>query len=213
MTKTINFVFAPGSGTATRSATAAWGTLSSFTDVFPLTIGTCAMSSLVPGQKVTLHSHNFGACPNGPGQFGWLDISCSSPTKVDTSGGLDGTTGNTPKSCTDAQLDSFLGKDIMVPVFDPTKTCGGHTYCITSFAQFHLTGWSGNGNTFGAQPPSTLGKHCDDGGDGVSPPSSDTKPCIRGYFIKPVLVEQIGQFTPGGCTASSLFICRIYLSS
>ena len=27
--------------------------------------------------------------------------------------GIGGTTGNTPKSCTDAQLDAFVGKDVL----------------------------------------------------------------------------------------------------
>jgi Putative Flp pilus-assembly TadE/G-like len=209
-----------------RSATAKWGTLSSFTDVFPLTIGTCAMNGLTPGKNVTLHSSDFGDCDNGSGQFGWLNISCSSPTKVDTSGGLDGTTGNTPKSCTDAQLDAFMGTDVMVPVFDPDKTCGSHDYCISYFAQFHLTGWSGNGaSSYGcgddpkkhacppSVPPSTLGKQCNDSLDGVSPPSSDTKPCIRGYFIKPIRVEDLGQVNPGACNDTELYVCRVYLSS
>jgi hypothetical protein len=224
-----NFKFVVSAPPVTASATATWGTLSSFTDIFPLTVGTCAINGLTAGQLVTLHARNFGGCLNGPGQFGWLDINCSAPSRIDTSAGVDGTPGNTPKSCSNAQLDGFLSTDVFVPIFDPTKTCGAHTYCITEFAQLHLTGWSGNGAAnFGCnnQPggggnrqcpaghgPSSVGKQCDASLDGQGDINyAENTPCIRGYFIKPVKVEEVGQFQPGTCNTSGLFICRVYLT-
>ncbi len=215
MSKNVVLAFAAGGGTktVTRLATAKWSALTVANGVFPITIATCAFQGLTFGQKVTLHAHNFGGCSNPSGQFGWTDINCSSPTQVTagTGFGIGGTTGNTPKSCTDAQLDSFLGKDVLVPVWDPTITTCGQTYCLTTFAQFHLTGWTGNGAAhFNARPPGSLNKQCDASGDGDLNYHENT-PCIRGYFVK--FTQDGGQSSTGACNTSTvLFACRVYLS-
>lgn len=213
MSRAVSFVFGPGGGTVTRSATAKWNILTSSTGVFPITIATCAFAGLTFGQKVTLHAHNFGGCNNGSGQFGWTDINCSSPSTVTvgTGSGIGGTTGNTPKSCTDAQLDAFIGKDVLVPVWDPTITSCGKTYCLTVFAMFRLTGWSGNGAAHVGAPPSSLKKQCDASADGDLNYNENT-PCIRGYFVR--FTTQGGGSGSGACNTSTvLFACRIYLSS
>jgi len=214
MSKPIISAFPSGhSGPVTRSATAKWSLLNTSTGVFPITIATCAVNGISFGQKVTFHSHSFGGCSNPSGQFGWTDINCSSPSQVTvgTGFGIGGTTGNTPKSCTDAQLDLFVGKDVLVPVWDPAITSCGKTYCLTTFVQFHMTGWSGNGAAHFGAPPSTLKKQCDASADGDLNYSENT-PCIRGYFVK--FTTETGQFGPGACnTATVLFACRVYLSS
>ena len=80
--------------------------------------------------------------------------------------------------------------------------------------QFHLTGWSGNGNTFGA-PPSTLTKFCDATADGdpyVPSATDKNKPCIRGYFVK--YTTEAGGAGPGACNTSTVLLaCRVYLFS
>lgn len=214
MSKQITKTFAVGhSGPVSRSATAKWSVLNTATGVFPITIATCAMNGLTFGQKVTFHAHNFGGCSNPSGQFGWTDINCSAPSAVTvgTGFGIGGTTGNTPKSCTDPQIDAFVGKDVLVPIWDPTITGCGKTYCLTTFAQFHLTGWSGNGASHVGAPPSTLKKQCDASSDGDLDYHENT-PCIRGYFVK--FTTETGQYGPGACNTSTvLFACRVYLSS
>jgi Flp pilus assembly protein TadG len=206
-----------GPWTVNRSATATWGQLTVATGVFPITIATCAFQGLKFGQKVTLHAKNAGTCTNPSGQFGWTNINCTTPTQV-TAGpgfGIGGTTGNTPKSCTNAQLNNFLDTDVLVPVWDPTNTSCGQTYCITTFAEFYLTGWTGNGAAnYNAQPPGTLGKQCDASGDGDVNYHENT-PCIRGYFVQ--FTQDGGQSSNGPCNQLSgtqvLYACRAYLSS
>jgi Flp pilus assembly protein TadG len=214
MSKVITSTFTIGkTGPVSRSATAKWSALNTATGVFPITIATCAVGGVAFGQKVTFHAHSFGGCSNPSGQFGWTDINCSAPSSVTVGVGLGigGTTGNTPKSCTDTQLDSFVGKDVLVPVWDPNVTACGKTYCLTTFAQFHLTGWSGNGAAHFGAPPSTLKKQCDASADGDLNYNENT-PCIRGYFVK--FTTETGQFGSGACnTATSLFACRVYLYS
>ncbi len=207
----------PTSWTVTKSATARWGALNTASGVFPITIATCALNGVAFGQKVTFHAHNFGACSNPSGQFGWTDINCSAPTSVTVGQGfgIGGTTGNTPKSCTDAQIDAFVGKDVLVPVWDPALTSCGLTYCLTTFVQFHLTGWSGNGAAHFGAPPSTLKKQCDGSADGDLNFNENT-PCIRGYFVK--FTTETGQFGSGACNQDTvgvdvLFACRVYLFS
>jgi Flp pilus assembly protein TadG len=219
MSKTVTLAFATGGGTktVTRSATAKWGALTVANGVFPITIATCAFQGLTFGQKVTLHAKNAGACTNPSGQFGWTDINCTTPTQV-TAGpgfGIGGTTGNTPKSCTNSQLDAFLDTNVLVPVWDPTITNCGQTYCITTFAEFYLTGWTGNGAAnYNARPPGSLNKQCDASGDGDLNYHENT-PCIRGYFVK--FTQDGGQSSGGPCNQSTgtpvLFACRVYLSS
>ncbi len=216
MTRHVEYLFRPGGGNVTKDATASWNILTSTTGVFPITIATCAFDGLTFQQMVTFHARNFGGCNNPSGQFGWTDINCTSPSKV-TVGlgfGIGGTTGNTPRSCTNAQLDAFIGKDVLVPVWDPTITTCGYTYCLTTFALFHFTGWSGNGNNFGSWP-SSLKKQCDARDDGdtnfQSRPPENT-PCIRGYFKR--FTTQGGGSGAGACNTSTvLFACRIYLSN
>ncbi len=213
MSRNIAFMFSSGGGDVTRSATAKWNILTTATGVFPLTIATCAFTGLSFGQKVTFRARNFGGCSNPSGQFGWTDINCSAPSTVTVGAGfgIDGTTGNTPKSCTDVQLDAFVGKDLLVPVWDPNLTGCGRTYCLTTFALFRLTGWSGNGAAHYGAPPSTLTKQCNASADGDLN-YADNTPCIRGYFVE--FTTQSGGYGSGGCnTAAALFACRIYLSS
>jgi len=214
MSKVITSAFNIGhTGPVARSATAKWSILNTATGVFPITIATCAINGVSFGQKVTFHAHNFGGCSNPSGQFGWTDINCSAPTSVTvgTGFGIGGTTGNTPKSCTDSQLDAFVGKDVLVPVWDPNVAGCGMTYCLTTFVQFHLTGWSGNGAAHFGAPPSTVNKQCDASADGDLNYNENT-PCIRGYFVK--FTTETGQYGPGACnTTTVIFSCRVYLSS
>jgi len=214
ISKVVTSTFHIGhTGPVTRSATAKWSILNGATGVFPITIATCAFNGVAFGQKVTFHAHNFGGCSNPSGQFGWTDINCSAPVTVTVGAGfgIGGTPGNTPKSCTDAQLDAFVGKDLLVPVWDPSITTCGKTYCLTTFALFHLTGWSGNGAAHFGAPPSTLKKQCDASADGDLNYAENT-PCIRGFFVK--FTTETGQSGPGTCnTATVLFACRVYLFS
>lgn len=200
-----------GPWTVNRPATATWGALTVANGVFPITVATCAFQGVTFGQKVTLQAKNAGACSNPSGQFGWTDINCSTPTQVNAGVGygIGGTTGNTPKSCTNAQLNSFVGTDVLVPVWDPTNTSCGYTYCLTTFAEFYLTGWSGNGNNYDAA--GTLQKMCNATADG-GPNYAENTPCIRGYFVQ--YTQDIGQSSSGPCnTPTVLYACRAYLSS
>lgn len=91
-----------------------------------------------------------------PGNFSALvqtpSNSCVTTANEWISGGPGGPGNDSP--CTDAQLNSYRGKIVAVPLFDcvssstgpitPTTNCldGGNTnYHITGYASFYLTGW------------------------------------------------------------------------
>jgi len=210
VSRTIDFVFAPGSGTATRSATAKWGALGRSTGTFPITVGTCAFT-LQFNVKVTLHSYAVPGCPNPSGQFGFIQGGCGSQTIV-AGQTLPGTTGNNlgGSGCTEASLNALLGQDVLVPVWDSTAGSGSNaTYHVLAYAVFQFQGWSTNG---GSNHGGTLAAQCDGTADGdpVLPAGVDkNKPCIRGIFKG--YATEVGEVVPGLACKDNILACYVYL--
>jgi Flp pilus assembly protein TadG len=205
---TFGKILGLGNYTKTRSATAKWGALGSATGTFPITISTCAFT-IQFNVKVTLHSHDTAGCANPAGQFGFINGGCANQTVV-AGQTLAGTTGNNLNGtgCTEASLNALLGKDVLVPVWDTATGSGaGARYHVLAYAIFHLTGWSTNGNSFGA-PPSTLGKQCDATADGGTN-DKDNTPCIRGVFKG--FTTQSGTLVPGLPCKDNILACLVYL--
>jgi hypothetical protein len=205
------FAFTSKSPTAAGHATAEWGALGLQIGTFPLAVGTCSFTGLSLGTPVTLHSYAVPGCPNPSGNFGFVSHGCTNST-VTAGNPLIGTTGNNLGG-TDCggTLDQFLGKDMLVPVWDTNSGTGSQgNYHIISFAQFHVTGWSTNG---GSNHGGTLGAMCDGTADGdpFLPATGDkNKPCIRGFFKG--FTANTGTVVPGmQCGPSTLLACRVYI--
>ncbi len=193
--------------TKTRAATAKWGALGASTGIFPITISTCAFT-IQFNTKVTLHSHNAPGCSNPAGQFGFIQDGCTNQT-IAAGEMLPGTTGNNLNGtgCDTSSLNNMMGTDVLVPVWDTATGQGASAqYHILAYAVFRLTGWSTNGNTFGAG--GTLGKQCDSSGDGGTN-EHDNTPCIRGVFLG--FTTQSGTVVPGLACKSNLLACQVYL--
>jgi hypothetical protein len=198
-------------GTTQRSATAKWGALGSATGLFPITVGTCAFT-IQFDIKVTLHSYAVPGCNNPAGQFGFIQGGCVSQTIV-AGQNLPGTTGNNlGGTCPnpEAALNSMLGKDVLIPVWDTSAGQGaGATYHVLSYAVFNFQGWSTNG---GQNHGGTLQAMCDGtlDGDPVLPDTGDkNKPCVRGVFKG--FSVQSGAVVPGLSCKDNLLVCFVYL--
>jgi Flp pilus assembly protein TadG len=190
--------------TKSRSATAKWGQLSSATDLFPITVGSCSFVGLALNVKVTLHSYAVPGCSTPSGNFGFIAGGCTTQT-IAAPGTLSGTTGNNLVGTGCPSLDPYIGRDVLVPVWD-TEASGGTngTYHIYVYALFHLTGWSTQGNNHGG----TLGSQCDASSDGGVNEHMN-KPCVRGFFKG--FTTQQGATNGVPCVSSAFFSCFVYL--
>jgi hypothetical protein len=191
--------------TKSRAATAKWGALGSSTGIFPITISTCAFT-MAFDITVTLHSHDTATCSNPAGQFGFIKNGCVNQT-IAAGQYLPGTTGNNLNGtgCSTASMNAMLNTDVLVPVWDSATGQGANAqYHILSYAVFHLTGWSTNGNNHGG----TLGKQCDSSADGGTD-EHDNTPCIRGVFKG--FTTQSGSVVPGLACRDNILACVVYL--
>ena len=131
--------------------------------VFPITVGSCSFTGLAQNVKVTLHSYAVPGCSAPSGNFGFVTNGCTNTQTVVVGNNIPGTTGNNLGGTGCSDLNSYLGQDVLIPVWD-TQSGGssGGTYHVMAFALFHLTGWSTNGNSAAG----TLKKQCDASTDG-----------------------------------------------
>jgi hypothetical protein len=193
--------------TKSRSATAKWGQLSSSTGLFPITVGSCSFSDLALNQKVTLHGYEApgSPCSTPSGNFGFIAGGCTTQT-IAAPTTLPGTTGNNLGGTGCTSLNSYIGQDVLVPVWD-TEVSGGtnSTYHIYVYALFHLTGWSTQG---GNNHGGTLGSQCDASSDGGVNEHTN-KPCIRGFFKG--FTTQRGGTNGTPCVSGDFFSCLVYL--
>jgi hypothetical protein len=178
VSKPAPFSFIPLSPTAAAKATAQWGALGSYAGVFPITVGHCSFSGLAQNVKITLHSYAVPGCSTPSGNFGFVDSGCSASQTVIVGNNIQGTTGNNLGGTGCSDLNAYLDKDVLIPVWDAESGNGSHgQYQVMAFALFHLTGWNTNGNNAGG----TLKKQCDASADG-GVNENVNKPCIRGWF-------------------------------
>ena len=209
MGRVITFVFAPGGGTVTRSATANWGTIGTATTV-PITISNCEFTQALLAGTTDIIIYLDDAkpqtgCASLPGGFSQLNPGGTFCGVVITAGGLvAGQTGAPDPRLDDCVTNPTAPKlphDILIPMYDAaacqnTAGCkGSGPYKILGFAMFHVTGYSFTGSRYGG----TLPKDCPDKNRG--------KYCLQGDFIRFVS----SQGTPGPSTDFGTY--QVYLAS
>jgi Flp pilus assembly protein TadG len=170
------------------TATVGWGGPSGGTAVLPLTFSWCSFLKQTGGglpsttveQIIKLtKSAGVASCtgPSGnvvPGGFGYL---ASDGDRCDISSVLGdlltSSTGNTPPNgCDPADFRGWLGRTVLLPIFDAAGETGSHAwYRVHGYAAFVLTGFE-----FGGQY-STGKQVCGAGSNG-----SDR--CVTGYFTR-----------------------------
>jgi Flp pilus assembly protein TadG len=186
-----------GSSGATvhAKATATWSGLKRAT-VIPLTMSLCEFNAATSTNtvfdvpvRIVFHK-DAGTCKSGPsgsdlpGGYGWVrDSNDSNPDdcNVTPSVGdlLPDDTGlpGTPHSC---NLNTLLGKDILVPIYNSlTGTGTNGIYKIYGFGEFHLTGF--------------FFSNSEKGTTGSAPfPCKKPETCLGGYFVKFVPIGETG---------------------
>lgn len=162
--------------TVQAAATALWGPAGRAT-VVRLAISQCDVEhlGLDPVDSVIAFHDTSAPCDgssgdDAPGAFGWLDDDgtgdgCELTVSAGGTAGVDpGASG--PTRC----LVPYLGKDVLLPVFDDvigiTGTGTNARYTVKGFAMFHLTGYR-----FGAA-------------HSVPAPCAGSTSCIQGHFIR-----------------------------
>ncbi|MCZ2814848.1 Tad domain-containing protein [Modestobacter sp. VKM Ac-2984] len=167
------------------TATVGWGSPDAGTAVLPLTFSWCEFERQTHGglpSATTVHTINLTkSTPDGmsctgpsgnfvPGGFGYLD---SDPGTCRASSAIGNrsysSTGNTPpSSCSAADVTSWIGRTILLPIFDDHDGTGDNAwYHVYGYAAFRLTGFH-----FGGQF-STSPKPC-----------SGNDRCVSGYFTR-----------------------------
>jgi Flp pilus assembly protein TadG len=229
----MNFTFAKVVGMTNtlraRQATAKWGQLASGV-IFPFTFSTCAFPNsftsgtattqgtlmMLYGQGVRTtcprDSSTTGQSSNSKGFiFDGCHMTSIGGTLVDANGNsFVGT------SCDSANLDFYVGKDVLLPVWgSAVSTSGGSTYTVTNLVGFHVLGWSGNGSTRGG----AMSNRC----TASNPAGFTGDPATLGDSNKPCLFGYVTSFTSttGGTTGQSCGstgdpfrpACFVYLSN
>ncbi|MGJ9372358.1 TadE/TadG family type IV pilus assembly protein [Nesterenkonia sp. CF4.4] len=119
-----------------------------------------------------------------PGGFGWLTPSAQSCGKTESiiDGWVGSDTGNNvPSICTDAEFQKWVGKTVLLPIFDEyTGTGSGGQYKVFGYAAFTLSGYY-----FAAQYRS-------------SSPCGGADRCIRGSFDRFVDLTEDFDYSPSG---------------
>ncbi len=190
------------STTVSATATVGWGGPSEGTAMLPLAFSWCSFSAQTGGgvpstttvQTVMLtKSAGVASCagPSGnlvPGGFGYLE---TDPGTCEVTSGLDevkqSSTGNTPPSgCESADFASYLGRTVLLPIFDEYGESGSNAwYRVYGYAAFHLTGYLLSPGQY-----STEQKLCG-GGQG----SNDLR-CVTGYFTRFVELSDAWNYSP-----------------
>jgi hypothetical protein len=210
-----DFQFMPISHTVTHTATAKWGTISGG-DVLPITIASCEFSqSLLDGtDDITLYLDDpkpQSGCSSLPGGFSQLDRASDTQCSIELN--ADGTVNGKPGGDLKKMIPCItpMPKDLLVPIYDVSAVSranhdnGQGPYPILGFAEFHLTGYSFNGNASAG----TLGRDCP-----MRPALGETqqnqvpKYCIRGDFVRMLAP---GDTMPG--PSQDFGVTKVYLTS
>ncbi|MGY1720311.1 pilus assembly protein TadG-related protein [Blastococcus sp. SYSU DS0552] len=182
------------------TATVGWGAPSQGTAVLPLTFSWCSFQAQTGGglpSTETLQtimfskSDDVGGCtgPSGnfvPGGFGWVvpDAGmCHATSAIGQR--LSSDTGvSLPSGCSEADLQGWLGRTVLLPLFDEFGDGGSNGwYRVYGYAAFTLTGYAVNGSISSGK------KVC---GPGTN--SSDR--CVTGYYTRFVELSDAWTYSP-----------------
>jgi hypothetical protein len=209
VTTTFGNAIGVASGPTQRSATAKWSQLKTGT-IFAFTFSSCAFPTPVatgPTHPIMLYSYGVPGCGSqGGNSKGFVANGCQLKSIGDT---YDDANGNSfvGTSCNRGpSLDSYVGTDVLLPVWTTAVAMGGGAkYTLSGMVQFHLLGWSGNGSTRGG----AMTGRCTVGTFKGSILGDDTKPCAYGYVVNYGVTS--GGTTGASCTGSLPNACFVYL--
>jgi Flp pilus assembly protein TadG len=178
------------------SATVAWGGPERGTAVLPLTFSWCEFAQQTGGgmpSGTTVRTVYFTKSSNTvgctgpshntvPGGFAYLDTppdACSAASARNQR--TYSSTGNTPPStCSQAYLSSWVGKTVLLPLYDSSGDTGSNAwYHVYGYAAFRITGYA-----FGGQF-STSPKPC-----------TGNDRCVTGYFTRLVDLSDAFSYSP-----------------
>lgn len=188
------------SSQVSATATVGWGGPSGGTAVLPLTFSWCSFKAQTGGglpSTETLQTIMFsksdgvGGCtgPSGnfvPGGFGWVVPDEGSCDAISAIGELlfSDTGVSLPAGCSEADLAGWLGRTVLLPIFDEYGAGGSHGwYRVYGYAAFTLTGYAVNGSIKSGT------KVC---GPGTN--SSDR--CVTGYYTRFVELSDAWDYSP-----------------
>ncbi|MCH8560942.1 MULTISPECIES: TadE/TadG family type IV pilus assembly protein [unclassified Nesterenkonia] len=192
---------------------ARWGYPTGGTAVLPLTFSWCALTAQAgitvqrdpssgavigvdipestPDRTINFTKSSDTSCtgPSGnalPGGFGWLSPSAESCGKTESiiNGWVGSDTGNNvPSICNDAEFRKWIGKTVLLPIFDRTTGTGNNgEYLIYGYAAFTLSGYYFAGQ-YGHPSPA---------------PCGGNERCIRGSFDRFVDLTEDFDYSPSG---------------
>jgi hypothetical protein len=227
-TETMDYSFAKVFGATNtvrnRFATAKWGQLASGL-IFPFTFSNCAFpdnftfgTATTPGTLMMLYGQTTRtSCPRdgsttgqSPNSKGFVEGGCM---LASVGGTLHDANGNsfTGTNCDGPNLDYFIGKDVLLPVWGSAAGGGGGSdYTITTLVGFHVVGWSGNGSERGG----AMSGRCTAVGGFTGVVAGDSnKPCLYGYVTS--FTSTTGGTTGAPCVGVSGLqpACFVYLDS
>ena len=195
------------SGTTTRSATAKWQQLKTGT-IFAFTFSSCAFPSPVgigPSNPIMLYANGVPGCSGqGANAKGFVAGGCQVKSIGDTYGDANGNSFVGTNCSRGGSLDSYVGTDVLLPVW---SVASGTTYTLSAMVQFHLLGWSGNGNTRGG----AMTGRCQAGSFTGTIVGDSNNPCAYGYVVKYGVVS--GGTTGASCTGTLPNACFVFLDS
>jgi Flp pilus assembly protein TadG len=179
------------------TATVGWGSPSGGTAVLPLTFSWCSFEAQTGGgvpsgtalQTIRLSKSAEDLCPGPsgnfvPGGFGFLETGgarCAVTSGIDQK--LISSTGNNPPAgCKEADFAAFVGRTVLLPIFDDFGGQGSSAwYQVHGYAAFKISGYD-----FGGQY-NTAKKLCGNGGD---------ERCVTGYFTRFVELSDAWDYSP-----------------
>jgi len=178
------------------SATVAWGGPEGGTAVLPLTFSWCEFAQQTGGglpSGTTVRTIYFtktsgtvgctGPSNNVvPGGFAYLDTPSGTCTAASARNGRSySSTGNTPPGpCSQAYISSWVGKTVLLPLFDSSGETGNNAwYHVYGYAAFKITGYSFGGQ-FDTSPK----------------PCTGSARCIAGYFTRLVDLADAFSYSP-----------------
>jgi Flp pilus assembly protein TadG len=191
------------STSVSATATVGWGGPSQGTAVLPLAFSWCSFKAQTGGGlpsgtteqiiKLSKSADTASQCtgPSGnvvPGGFGFLTTDSGRCTVTSAIAQLlHSSTGESPPNgCTAADFASFIGKTVLLPIFDQFGGTGsGAWYRVYGYAAFRLTGYQ-----FVGQFTSGGNKICGPGSNG-----SDR--CVTGYYTRFVEQSDVWNYSPG----------------
>jgi Flp pilus assembly protein TadG len=184
------------------TATVGWGGPSAGTAVLPLAFSLCSFNAQTGGGlpsgtttqiiKLSKSADVATQCtgPSGnvvPGGFAFLTTPSNQCTAASAIGQqMNSSTGDSPPNgCTPTDFASYIGKTVLLPIFDKFGGTGsGGWYRVYGYAAFQLSGYQ------------FTGQYSYGGNKVCGPGSNGNDRCITGYFTRFVELSEAWNYSP-----------------